>query len=154
MRDYARTTLKPRHRPVVRALAEALFQGEIDAHRIPSARLDDFASEVDRFMSPASKTLRFGLVLVLDLIRWAPLFVVGRFSLFENLPFETRVTMLDRMERSKLAPLTLMLIAYKTMMTVLFFEEEKELAATGYTTTRERWKRGLPLASSSLGGPR
>src|SRR5262245_4009424 len=73
-RDYTRTTLKPRHRPVVRALAEALFQGETP---IPAARLHGFADEVDRFVSPASKTLRFGLVVVLDLIRWAPLFVVG-----------------------------------------------------------------------------
>jgi hypothetical protein len=149
MRDYARTTLKPRHRPVVRAFAEALFRGQ---EPIPEERLAGFAEEVDRFVSPASKTLRFGLLVVLDLIRWAPLFVMGRFAAFEDLPFESRVKMLDRMERSKLAPLTLMLVAYKTMMTVLFFEDPRELAAIGYPgPERERYKRALAIAREARG---
>jgi len=91
--------------------------------------------------------------MVLDLIRWAPLFVVGKASFFENLPCEARVAMLERMERSKLAPLTLMLVAYKTLMTVLFFEEPSELAATGYTAERARYKRvlaGAPQVSVSV----
>jgi hypothetical protein len=143
VRDYARTTLKPRHRPVVRAFAEALFHQAVP---VPEARLDAFAGEVDRFISPASKTLRFGLLLMLDVIRWLPLLVVGRPALFEDLPLAVRITLLERLEGSRFTPLTLILVAYKTMMTVLFFEESTELAATGYPgDARERWRKGLHL---------
>jgi hypothetical protein len=154
VRDYARTTLKPRHRPVVRAFAEALFHHAVP---VPEARLDAFAGEVDRFISPASKTLRFGLLLMLDVIRWLPLVVVGRPALFENLPLDARITLLERLEGSRLAPLTLILVAYKTMMTVLFFEEATELAATGYPgSARERWKKGLVVLEEAEkeGAPR
>ena len=141
VRDFARTTLKPRHRPVVRAFAEALFHHAVP---VPEARLDAFAGEVDRFISPASKTLRFGLLLMLDVIRWLPVFVVGKPAFFEDLPLDARITLLERLEHSRLTPLTLILVAYKAMMTVLFFEEATELTATGYPgPARERWKKGL-----------
>ena len=133
---------------MLRALAEALFDHEPP---VPQERLDGFAEEVDRFVSPASKTLRFGLLLMLDVIRILPPFVIGRFAMFENVPLEARVEMLQRLERSKLAPLTLVLIAYKTILTLLFFENERELMATGYTgPDRVRWqKKALPVLSQA-----
>jgi hypothetical protein len=146
--DYARTTLKPRHRPMVRALAEALFDDGVTP--VPAARLDGFADEIDRFISPASKTLRFGLLVVLDLLRWLPLVVIGRFSTFENVALADRIEMLRRLERSKVALFTLMLVAYKTIMTMIFFEEERELLATGYPgPQRARWKRSLAVAPAT-----
>src|SRR3954469_8320606 len=66
-RDYQRTTLKKRHRPIVRALAEAFF-----GRGRPGTKLDAFVDEVDRFMSATSKTLRFGLVLMLNVIELSP----------------------------------------------------------------------------------
>ena len=133
---------------MLRALAEALFDHEPP---VPQERLDGFAEEVDRFVSPASKTLRFGLLLMLDVIRILPPFVIGGFAMFENVPLESRVEMLRRLERSKLAPLTLVLIAYKTILTLLFFENERELMATGYTgPDRVRWqKKALPVLSQA-----
>ena len=69
-KDFRRTTLRPRHRPIVRALAEALFSPDGEA---TPERLDAFVDEVDDFISPASKTLRFGLVMMLGILRWSPL---------------------------------------------------------------------------------
>jgi hypothetical protein len=129
---------------VVRALAEALFSpdGEVDA-----ARLDAFATEVDAFLSPASKTLRFGLMLMLDVIRWAPLFVIGRLAVFESLARADRSRMIEAIDRSRVTQLTLVLVAYKTVMTILFFESEEELRAIGYPgPERHRYKRALPPA--------
>jgi hypothetical protein len=114
---------------VVRGLAETLFSpnGEVEP-----ARLDAFIDEVDAFMSPASKTLRFGLCLMLDVIRLAPLFVIRRWSTFEALSLSDRTRMLEAMDRSRVAELTLIVVAYKTLMSILFFEAESELLAIGY----------------------
>ena len=143
-RDYARTTLKPRHRAVVRAFAEALF-----FHRPPAPpeRFDAFVDEVDRFISPASKTLRFGLLLMLDAIRVLPIFFVRRLRTFEALDLETRVRMLERLDRSRFAIFSLLFVAYKTVLSMLFFEHPDELRAIGYPgPERERYKRALPVA--------
>jgi hypothetical protein len=141
-RDYQRTTLKRRHRPVVRALAEALFSpdGEVEEER-----LDAFVGEVDGFISPASKTLRFGLLLMLDVIRWSPL-LFARFRTFEELSVKDRVHHLEKLDRSRVKQLPLLVVAYKTVLTMLFYEHESELAALGYPgPERKRWQRTLPV---------
>ncbi len=127
-KDFQRTTLRPRHRPIVRALAEALFSPDGEAS---PERLDAFVEEVDNFISPASKTLRFGLVLMLGVLRWSPLFF-GRFKLFEHMTVEERVHHLERLDQSKVKQLPLIVVAYKTVMTMLFYEDEKELVGLGY----------------------
>lgn len=135
-KDYRRTTLKPRHRPVVRALAEAFFSPDGE---VSDERLDAFIDEVDRYISPASKTLRFGLVMMLALVQWSPLFY-GRLRTFTEMAREDRIRHLERLERSKLVQLPLVVIAYKTLMTMLFYEDERELAALGYPgPERKRW---------------
>jgi hypothetical protein len=128
-RDYTRTTLKHRHRSIVRAFAEAMFHHDPPP---PKARLDTFADEVDRFISPASKTLRFGLLLMLDAIRLLPPFVIGRFAVFEELTLEQRIRMLEKMDRSRRPLVVLLFVAYKTVLTMLFFEHPDELRAVGY----------------------
>jgi hypothetical protein len=128
-RDFTRTTLRPRHRTLMPKLAEAYFayDGPLDP-----AMLEAFSREVDRAISTASKTLRFGLVLMLDFILWSPLFIIGKLSTFEGLSLEDRGRFLMRLERSKLVPLTLVFIAWKTLLTMLFYEEPEELKALGY----------------------
>lgn len=143
-KPYQRTTLRARHRPVVRGLAEALLSpdGEVDPER-----LDAFVDEVDVFVSPASKTLRWGLLVMLDVVRWMPLFLIGKFSTFEGLPRGEKTRMLEAMERSKVAELTLIVVAYKTIMSILFFEAPHELRGIGYPGhERHRYLRGLPAA--------
>jgi hypothetical protein len=137
-RDFARTTLKPRHRRVVRGFAEALFSHETI---VTDARLDAFAEDVDHFVSPASKTLRIGLLVMLEVIRWSPLFLVGKLSLFEELSLADRTRMLEKMERSRFSPFALIFVAYKTVMTMAFFEGAGELAQLGYPgEERKRYK--------------
>jgi hypothetical protein len=150
-KDYRRTTLRPRHRPVVRALAEALLapDGEMD-----DARLEAFVVEVDQFISPASKTLRFGLKMILDLIRWTPLLLGFRFRPFEELSVDERIHHLERLEASRIAQLPLLVVSYKTLMSSLFYEDERELAGIGYSHDRKTYKRGLALApAASVGAP-
>ncbi len=135
-KDYRRTTLKPRHRPVVRALAEAFFSPDGE---VSDARLEALIDELDAFVSPASKTLRFGLVMVLALIQWSPL-LYGRPSTFTGLDREARIRHLDRLEASRIVQLPLLVVAYKTVMTMLYYEHEDELAWLGYPgPERKRW---------------
>lgn len=138
-KDYNRTTLRAHHRPVVRALAEAMFSpdGEVAAER-----LDAFVDDVDGFISPASKTLRFGLIAMLFVIRWSPLFF-GRFRTFDELSVEDRLHHLERLERSKVKQLPLLVVAYKTVLTMIFYEDEGEQRALGYPgSDRKRWLAG------------
>jgi hypothetical protein len=143
-RPYNRQTLRARHRPVVRALAEALFSpdGELDA-----ARLDAFVTEVDHFISPASKTLRFGLLVMLEVLRFSPVFVIHRWTTFDALPRGERTRMLEAMEHSRVAELTLIVVAYRTLMTIIFYEADDQLRQIGYPgPERHRFKRALPVA--------
>ena len=140
-RDYARTTLQPRHRAVVRGFAEALFSDGVG--EIPEARLTAFVDDVNHYVSPASKTLRFGLLAMLDIMRLVPFFVIGKFALFEDLDLESRTRMLEKMEASHFAPLLLPFIAFKTILTMAYFEDEKELLSMRYPgPARERYKQG------------
>lgn len=106
---------------------------------IPSEKLDAFVDEVDAFISPASKTLRFGLVAMLVVIRWSPLFFL-RFKAFDDLSVDERVAHLERLEHSKVRQLPLLVVAYKTVMTMIFYEDEEEQRAIGYPgPERKRW---------------
>jgi hypothetical protein len=146
VRDYTRRTFAPRHRRVLRAFAEALFYDENAPFE--EGRLDALVENCDDFVSRASKTLRFGLTGILDAIRWLPILVIHRFSTFEELSTADRVTMLERMDRAA-PPLPLMLVAYKTILAMLFFEAPRELTDIGYPgPERERWKRALPMAGA------
>lgn len=142
-RDFRRRTLGPAARRTARALAEAFF-GDAEGGT-SAARLEGFVSELDAFISPASKTLRFGLVAMLVLLRFSPL-LFGRVRAFEDLSPAERVAHLERLERSRVAQLPLLVVAYKTVMTMLFYEDEAELRALGYPgEDRQRWRRGLPV---------
>lgn len=142
VRDYARTTLAPRHARALRAFAEAFFYDE--SSPFPEGRLDALVAECDAFVSPASKTLRFGLRAILEILRLVPLLVLGRFALFEDLDVRARVKMLERMESSRFVPFTLMVVAYKTVLAVLFFEDPAELRAMRYPgPERVRWRKSL-----------
>jgi hypothetical protein len=132
---------------VVRGFAEALFSHEVV---IAPERLDVFVEDVDQFVSPASKTLRTALVFMLEVVRWAPLFVVGRFSTFEDLSLEDRTRMLEKMERSRFSPFALIFVAYKTVLTMAFFEEATTLAELGYPGDERKRYKLLPIAAAAV----
>jgi hypothetical protein len=141
-KDFQRTTLKPSHRPVVKAIAEAMFTP--DGH-VSAEKLDLFIEDVDRFISPASKTLRFGLVMMLHAIRWSPL-LYFRFKTFEELTVEERIHHLERLEKSKVKQLPLLVVGFKTILTMIFYEDKEEEKVFGYPgPERKRWK--LPVSA-------
>jgi hypothetical protein len=148
-RDFVRKTLKPRHVSLLPKLAEAYLatDGPMDP-----VKLEAFTEEVDRAISTASKTLRFGLVLMLDVITWAPLFIIGKPAVFEDLSLDDRVRFLVRLERSRLVQLTLIFVAWKTLLMLVYFEEPEELRALGYPGPERTRYRSL-LASGSAASP-
>ncbi|MDB4947272.1 MAG: Enoyl-CoA hydratase [Labilithrix sp.] len=141
-KDFRRTTLRPGQRPIVRALAEALFAPTGDA---TEATLDAFVENVDGFISPASKTLRFGLVMMLYVLEWSPVFFL-QLRPFSSLGKDARVHHLERLDRSKVRQLPLVVAAYKTVLTMLFYEDEAELTHLGYPGPAR--KRHLSLVSA------
>jgi hypothetical protein len=128
-KDFNRTTFGTSDRVVLRALAEALFSEDGE---VPAATLDAFVIDVDGYVSPASRGLRFGLVAMLTFIRWSPILLFFAGSLFENLPVGRRVELLDRIDRSKIALVSLVLVAFRTIMTMVFYEQPDELKLLGY----------------------
>jgi hypothetical protein len=142
VRDFARTTLRPRHRALMPKLTEAYFahDGPLDP-----VMLETLSQEVDGAISTASKTLRFGLVAMLDVIMWSPVFIIGKLSTFEGLSLEDRGRFLTSLERSRLVPLTLIFVAWKTLLTMIFYEQPDELRALGYPgPERTRYLSVLP----------
>ncbi len=128
-RDFLRTTVQPRHRTLLPKLAEAYLAD--DAPMDPK-ELEAFCGEVDQAISTASKTLRFGLIAMLDVVQWSPLFILGKPSFFEDLSLHDRARLLERLERSKLVSLTLVFVAWKTLLMLVYFEEPEQLKALGY----------------------
>lgn len=131
----------------MRALTEAFFT---DDQPLTPERLDAFVDDVDDHMSRASKTLRFGLVLMIEALRLLPPLLVRRLSLFDDLEIEERVTMLRRMDRSSFSVFPLIIVAFKTLMTMGWFEDPRMLRSMGYPgEARERYKRSLPVATEA-----
>jgi len=97
----AHFVLAARQRAVVRALGDALFghQGGPGA-----AQLDALVDGFEAHLRPVSRTLRFGLLAMLDLIRWLPLLLVVSARPFDALPREGRVKLLERTNARFLEP--------------------------------------------------
>jgi len=115
---------------MIGAIAEALFSR--GGEPLEPKMLGEFVTNVDGFMSPASKTLRAGLMLMLELLRWLPVVVVGKLASFEELPIETRTDMLQKMDRSRFSLFPLIVVAFKTLLTVAYYEDDDRLRAIGY----------------------
>jgi hypothetical protein len=130
--------LRPRHRVVLRALAEALFSYEGGPR---PAQLNALVDSFEKHLAPVSRTLRFGLVTMLDLLHWMPRLLFSSLRSFEQLPVEQRVRLLERMERSRVALLLVPLVAYKAFLSFMFFEDPDELRSMGYPGdhARKRW---------------
>ena len=136
---------------MVRAIAEAMFaqDGEVS-----DARLDAHVADVDRYVSAASSPIRFGLRVALFVVRIAPLLLFFRMRTLERLSVDDRVAILSRLERSRLTHLSLAFIGWRTVMTLVFYEDPIELRAIGYAgEERLRHKRRLPALPVLVAGP-
>ena len=141
-----RTTLTRRDRVVARAIAEAMFSqdGEIDA-----ARLDAHLDDIDALISNASRPLRMGLRLALFVVRLAPILFFFRMRMLESLSIDERVEVLARLERSRVAELSLAFIGWRAVMTFVVYEHPTELATLGYASERKVHKRRLAVVAGA-----
>jgi hypothetical protein len=135
--------LAPRHGATVRALAEALFGH--DSGPSP-AQLDALVGAVEAHLVPVSWPQRAILLLALDLVRWLPVLLLTAARPFDDLPVARRLALLERMDRSRVIPLLMPLVAYKTLLSLLFFEQAEELRAMGYPGDGQRKRWLLPAA--------
>lgn len=127
---------------MLRAIAEAMFSQDGE---VATAHLDAHLDEIDAFVSAASKPLRAGLRLALVVVRLAPLLFFFRMRTLERLSVDERVTLLARLERSRIANLSLAFIGWRSIMTLVFYESPAELAKLGYASERKVYKRRLAV---------
>lgn len=138
----ARTTLRRSDRIVVRAIAEAMFSQDGE---VTEARLDAHVADVDEYVSAASKPIGVGLRIALFVVRIAPILMLMHLRTLERLTVDERVAVLTALERSRLAHLSLAFIGWRTVMTLVFYEDPIELLTIGYAgEERLRHKRRLP----------
>src|ERR1700742_3102309 len=114
----ARFVLRPRQRVVLSALGDALF-GHHDGPR--PGQLERLVDGFEAHLTPVSRTLRFGLLAMLELIRWLPVLLLVSLRPCESLAREGRVRLLERMERSRLPLLLVPLVAYKSFLAFIYF---------------------------------
>ena len=70
---------------------------------------------------------------------------MGRLALFDDLTLEDRVRMLEVMESSRFSAVTLLFVAWKAILAIVFFETPEGIAVTGYRgEQRSRYLRVLP----------
>lgn len=139
----------PRAGRVVRAIAEAMFvPGRPDP--LPEERLDALVDGVFAFVAAASWPVRVGLRLALVLLRFAPILLFLHARPLERLSLEERVAVLDRLERTSFAPLCLAFVGWRTIATLVFYEDARELAALGVVTHERR--RHLNVVSPRVEG--
>lgn len=142
-----RRSLRGSERRVVRALGEAMFSEDGE---VSPARLDVLVDEVDAHVSAASRALSLGMRVLLFLVRISPILIFFRLRTIEKLSVGERVQVLSRLERSKLAGLSLAWVGWRTVTTLVFYEDPVELDALGYTVhERARYKRALPVVASA-----
>jgi hypothetical protein len=151
-RTLRRTTLTATDRLVVRSIAEAMFSedGEVD-----ETRLAAHVGQVDALVSAASRSTRAGLRLALLFLRLAPILFMFRLTTLERLPVADRVALLARLERSRAAT-SLAFVGWRSIMTLVFYEDPVELRALGYGEERQRYKgaRALPVLPAAAAAAR
>jgi hypothetical protein len=130
--------LSPRQRGTVHAFAQALLAIPAEER----ARIELLVDRFDAHLSVVSPALRSGLFVALAWIRWLPLALFVAWRPFDELSVEEGTKLLERMESSRSPLLFLPLVAFKTLLSMMHFEQPHELYALGYAgDQRTRWKR-------------
>jgi hypothetical protein len=140
-RDWERTTFGPFARRVIVGLTEAFFTDpDAPPDERAQARYEWVANDADGYVSNASGQMRFGFWFMLFVLEVLPLVVVGRFARCSSLPVPMRVRYLDRLDRSRVVVLALFVTAWKTLLTILYFEHPETASMLGYDGRHERFK--------------
>jgi hypothetical protein len=152
-RDWQRTTFGPFGKRVLYAIAEAFFTDPNDpSERGGEQRFSWLVEDVDDFVSQASPALRIGTQIAAVLLEFAPLFFIGRFARCSSLPLPDRERYLAKVEASKIPRVAVLVVAFKTVMTVLYFEHPEAAPHLGYDGRHERFRgarASLPVVEES-----
>lgn len=152
-RDWQRVTFGPFARRAIRAVAEALFTDDTIADAGAPARFDWIVVDADAMISNGSRQLRVGMRISIALLELLPLFVVGRFARCSTLPLPVRVRYLQRLEAGPITQLALLVVLWKSLLTILWFEHPETAPHLGHDGRHERHlrvkKRSLPLVETS-----
>ncbi len=118
--------LNPQHEQVAHCLGLALFPP------LPSSRYHagqtDLGGDFSRWLSIAPWYQRVGMGLGLEVLDLAPLLVTGRPRHFTGLSEAGRSELLTKMEHSKLLWLPLLLMLFKTALSLHYYERDEVLA--------------------------
>jgi hypothetical protein len=132
--------MKSSPRRVVRAIADALLEIE-DAERIRALE-----EEVTAFVAAAAFATRTTLALALACLRFAPLLLFVSWRPLERLDRDRRRDVLERVERSFFG---LVLVPWRTLLLLHFYEDTRELARIGYRSERKRHLAVIPVPATS-----
>lgn len=153
-RDWQRTTFGPYGKRILFAMAEAFFTDPDDpADRGAPQRFAWLVDDVDDFISQASPALRWGTRIAAVLVDVAPIFFIGRFARCSSLPLVDRERYLARVEASTVPRVAVLVVMFKTLMTVLYFEHPEAAPHLGYDGRHERFRASrssLPPAEQHL----
>ena len=151
-RDWQRVTFGPFARRAIRAVAEAMFTDQTaPVDEGAKARFEWLVLDADAMISNGSRQLRLGMRCTIVLLELLPLFVVGQLSRCSALPLSTRVRYLQRLEAGPITQLALLVVLWKSLLTILYFEHPEAAPQLGHDGRHERHarvktKRALPLA--------
>jgi hypothetical protein len=132
-------TFSERQRAVMKALGEAILH-HADGPTPP--QLDVLMADAEAHLGRVSRPQRAAILLGLLLVRFLPFLLLSALEPFDALSVPKRLRLLERMDRSRWSVLLMPLVAFKSLLSLLFFEQPAELRAMGYPgDDRKRWLR-------------
>lgn len=133
--------MKSSARRIVESIADALV--EVDDGR----RLEALTEEVLSFVSAAAFASRVTLGAALFILRWTPLLMCLSWRPLDLLARDRRREVLERVERS--ATFGLVLVPWRTLLLLHFYEDARELSRVGYRNERKRHLAVIPVPATS-----
>jgi hypothetical protein len=137
-RDFRVHAFGPITRPLVRSLAEALFHDEARPPGEAAERYEWVTEQADDFAGHASAQLAMSLRLAAIAVEWLPLIVVGRFTRASSMSAEARSAYVSALERHPISWFALLVVAWKTLLTIVWFEHPENAKELQYDGRHER----------------
>lgn len=153
--DWKRKGLSPFTERVALAVIEAIMSDEDESGALVPGRPAMCARAVSVLsdtVGRGSSDLRRGFGVLAFFMEFLPLFVIGAPSRMSNLSLERRLAYLEALESSRIGWLSMLLVAFKVPMAIPAFEEDDELAETGFDRPTTVARRVLPMAAKSTEG--